>query len=268
MRNTTPGFTAGSVLAAEWLKLRTLRSTFWTLAAAVAFVGLAALLAWYSANVWDGLTPQRRERFALSPLADLTSWAVSLCMAVLGVLAATSEHRTGTIRATYAAVPRRGMVLAAKAAVVGAVALAAGQVTVFGTFLASSAIIGDRPITGQNLVLADQAAHLLVVGLSVAVFALLGLALGVLLRSTAGAIVIVVLLWHILPLLVANLPAPWDARIGSFMLAGLPEQVAEGAGTPSVYGDLLAPPAALAVLLAYAAVPLAAAAITAGRRDA
>ncbi|GAA4151134.1 ABC transporter permease subunit [Actinomadura keratinilytica] len=268
MTNTASGVTVGSVLAAEWLKLRTLRSTFWTLAAAVAFVGLAALLAWYSAHVWDGLPPQRRERFALSPLEDVTSWAVSLCMAVLGVLAATSEHRTGTIRATYIAVPRRGTVLAAKAAAVGAVALAAGQVTVFGSFLASAAIIGDRPITGQHLVLADQAAHLLAAGLSVAVFALLGLALGVLLRSTAGAIVVVVLLWHVVPLLVANLPAPWDRRIGSFMLAGLPGQVAEGAGAPSVYGDLLAPPAALAVLLAYAAVPLAAAAVAVGRRDA
>lgn len=264
---TAPGITVGRVLAAEWLKLRTLRSTWWTSAAAAAFIGLAALLAWYAVGVWDGLTPEQRKSFALSPLADVTAWAVSLCMAVLGVMAATSEYRSGTIRATYVAVPRRGLVLAAKAGVVGAVGLAVGQVAAFGTFLASSAIIGDRPIDGQDLVLADQAPHLLATGLSVAVFAVLGLALGVLLRSTAGAVVLVVLLWHVLPMLAANLPAPWDARVGSVMLSGLADQIADGSDTPSIYGDLLAPPAALALLLAYAAVPWAAAAVAAGRRD-
>ncbi|MFC6882436.1 MULTISPECIES: ABC transporter permease subunit [Actinomadura] len=244
-----------------------MRSAYWTVAVAVAFVPLSVLLAMQAAHIWDGLSAERREGFGLASLADLAAWAAALCLGVLGVLSVTSEYRTGMIRVTLAAVPARRTVLAAKAAVVAAVALAAGEAVAFTTFLATRGVIGDRPISGYTSAFGDEAVELAAAGASVAAFALFGVGLAFVLRSTAGSIVSLALVWHVVPVMVGNLPAPWNDRIGSFMLGGLPAQIGRK-DQNSIYGELLPPGAAALVLLAYAVVPLAAAAIVLTRRDA
>jgi hypothetical protein len=106
----------------EWIKLRSLRSTWWVLAATVA--GAAAIAVAVGVNTEDAA-------------ADLTNNALAgislglLLVGVLGVLVMTGEYGSGTIRATLAAIPNRPLVLAAKAAVFGAVALAAGEAAAF-----------------------------------------------------------------------------------------------------------------------------------------
>ncbi|WP_141576491.1 ABC transporter permease [Actinomadura sp. WMMA1423] len=255
-------------VAAEWRKLWSVRSTYRVLAVTVAFTGFTILLALQMAHVWDGLPAERRDEMRLRPLQEISTWVASLCLAVLGALSVTSEYRTGMIRASLTAVPRRRALLLAKAVVVGAVALAAGEAAAAGSFLGTRLAVGDRPFPDQHASLVHDLPGLLVEGTAVPVFALLGLSLGVLLRSTAGTLVSVVFLWHVLPLLAFHLPRPWSERVGSVMPGGLPAQMAGFGADNSIYGDLLSPGAATAVLLAYALVPLGLAALVLGGRDA
>ncbi|MEU8308683.1 ABC transporter permease [Actinomadura sp. NPDC048955] len=255
-------------VAAEWRKLRSIRSTYWVLAVAAAFTGFTVLLAIQMAHVWDGLSADRRDEFLLRPLQELSTWVASLCLAVLGALSVTSEYRTGMIRATLTVLPRRHVLVPAKAVVVGTVALVAGEAATVGSFLGTRLVIGDRPFPDQRASIVHDLPGFLVEGTAVPVFALLGLALGVLLRSTAGTLVSLVFVWHVLPLLVFHLPRPWSERAGSVLPGGLPAQIAGLGADNSIYGDLLSPGAATAVLLAYALVPLGLAALVISRRDA
>jgi hypothetical protein len=255
-------------VAAEWVKLRTVRSTYWTLAVAAVFLVLVVLLSFEMAHVWDGLDARRRAEYKLRPAQELAGWAAALCLGILGVLSVTAEYRTGMIRTTLAVLPRRGTLVAAKAVVVGAVALVAGEAVTLGAFLGTRFVVGDRPFPDQRESIAHELPGFLVAGTSVAVFALLGVALGLLLRSTAGAIVSLVLLWHVVPLLVFQLPEPWSGRIGSVLPGALPRQVAGLSADDSVYGDLLSPSVAALVMVAYVLVPLGFAALVLKRRDA
>ena len=255
-------------VAAEWRKLRSVRSTYWVLAVTAAFTGFTVLLAVQMAHVWDGLAPDRRDDLLLRPVQELSTWVASLCLAVLGALSVTSEYRTGMIRTSLAALPRRPGLLAAKAVVAGAAALVAGEAATVGSFLGTRLVVGDRPFPDQHASIAHDLPGFLVEGTAVPVFALLGLSLGVLLRSTAGTLVSVVFLWHVLPLLAFHLPRPWSERVGSVLPGGLPAQMAGIGADNSIYGDLLSPPAATAVLLAYAFAPLGLAAVVLARRDA
>jgi ABC-2 type transport system permease protein len=251
------------VLAAEWLKLRTARSTWYCLGVVALIVALMALLAWYTATAWDGLPPARRAAVALTSLPDLACWVAFLVMGVWGVLSITAEYSSGMIRATLTVVPRRRTVLAAKTGVVGAVALVIGEAAGFVTLGAGRLIIGDRPIRGTE----THVGRVVMDGVLVMVFALIGLALGALLRSTAASIVIVALLWHILPVLLRLLPAPWGDRVGSLMPVALVDEIAGTGGQNTIYGKALPPAAAVMVLAAYVVVPLGAAAIALSRRD-
>jgi hypothetical protein len=258
----------GDAVAAEWRKLVSVRSTYWGLAVTFAFLLIVLLLALQMAHVWDGLSAERRADLMLRPLQELGGWVASLCLAILGVLSVTSEYRTGMIRTSLTVFPRRRTLLLAKAAVIGTVALIAGEVVTVGSFLGTRLVIGDRPFPDQQASIAHDLPSFLISGTVVPVFALLGLALGVLLRSTAGSVVSMVFLWHVLPLLVIHLPQPWHERVASVMPGALPLQMSGLSAENSIYGDLLSPGMATAVLLAYAFVPLAAAALVLARRDA
>ncbi|WP_067796628.1 ABC transporter permease [Actinomadura formosensis] len=254
-------------LAAEWWKLRSVRSTYWVLSVTALFTGFVLLLAFQMAHVWDGLAADRRDELLLRPLQELAGWGASLCLGILGVLSVTSEYRTGMIRTSLTALPGRRTLLLAKSTVIGAVALAAGEAVTIGSFLGTRLIVGDRPFPDQRASIAHDLPGFVLAGTVVPVFALLGLAFGVLLRSTAGSIVSVVFAWHVLPLLACHLPGPWNARIGSVMPGALPREMAGLSAENSVYGDLLSPGAAAAVLVAYVLVPLGFAAFLLTRRD-
>ncbi|MFB4298386.1 ABC transporter permease [Actinomadura sp. NTSP31] len=255
-------------VAAEWWKLRSVRSTYVILSITAGFVFFVVLLAFQQAHVWDGLDAAQRARFLLRPLQELGGWVAQLCLAVLGVLAATSEYRTGMVRTSLTAVPSRTRFLAAKAVVVAGTGLVAGEAVAIGCLLGTRLVVGGRPFPDQRASIAHDLPGFAASGAAVAVFALLGLAAGVLLRSAAGAIVAVVLLWHVIPLLVFHLPEPWNERAGSVMPSGLPAEIAGWGAEHSIYGGLLPPAAAAMVLVAYALVPLAAAGLVLARRDA
>ncbi|RGA06557.1 ABC transporter permease [Microbispora triticiradicis] len=256
-------------LAAEWLKLRTLRSTSVVLGVVAVVVGLMALLAWYAAGLWDGLPPDQRDHLAVSSLPELTGMLGSLCLAVLGVLAVSGEYATGMIRSTFTVMPSRGRVLAAKAAVLSVVAFCAGFAAILATYALGRLIIGDRAIRGQSTEpLARQLPLFLAMSLAIVMFALLGLGLAAVTRSAVAAIAVLVAVWYVVPLVAFNLPAPWGDRLGSVLPGALAGELA-GTGNPgSVGGSLLSPGAALVVMVAWVAVPYGVAAVLLTRRDA
>jgi ABC-2 type transport system permease protein len=239
----------------EWIKLRSLRSTWWVLALTVA--GAVAIAVAVGVNTEDAA-------------ADLTNNALAgislglLLVGVLGVLAMTGEYTSGTIRATLAAVPNRPLVLAAKAAVFGALALAAGEAAAFIAFFAGGAALPagiPAPTLGQPGVLRA----VVLGGAGYCLIGLLGVGLGAILRHSPAAIAVLVGGVYVLAQLVAGF-ATW-------LMAWLPVAiVANSLSVTRPAGDgqvrFLSPWAGLAVLGLYAAATLGAGAWLLARRDA
>lgn len=255
------------ILPAEWLKLRSVRSTWYVVGVVALVTAGALLLSWYGAHLWDTLPAARRTHLAVAPPTPLIEPVLEICLGVLGVLTLAGEHGRGTIAATLTAVPRRGTVFAAKTVVTAGVALIVGLAAVVGTSLGGRALVGDRPIAGLTDAATRSTPLLFAYAGSVVVAALLGLAVGAILRSTVGAIVCLVGIVYVVPMVVWHLPDPVGRWASSLVLDALPQQAVGLHNEHSVYGDALPAPVALAVLAAYAVVPLTVAAVLFRRRD-
>jgi ABC-2 type transport system permease protein len=166
----------------EWIKLRSLRSTWWTLAATAAgTVGIGAAVGLNTRNAGGDLTNN-----ALGGVVPGL-----LLAGVLGVLTMTGEYTSGTIRVTLAAMPRRSLVLTAKAAVFGAMTLVAGEAASFIAFFAGAATLRHgiaAPALGQPGVLRA----VLLSGAAFCLIGLLGLGLGAIIRHSAAAVGVLV----------------------------------------------------------------------------
>jgi ABC-2 type transport system permease protein len=240
----------------EWLKLRSVRSTWWTvLVFAAGLVGLAVLV-----------MSRQHNGPSFDPTNDSFAGLIigQVAFGVLGVLAVTSEFSSGMIRATFAAAPRRPLVLAAKAAVLGVVTLLAGEILAFAAFAVGQAVLkGPAPhaALGQPGVLRA----VLLGGAYPVLIALIGLGLGALIRHTAGAISAVVGVLFVLPLILVPLGTSIQNAAGQFM----PMLIAENSLTAvKPVPHSLSPGLGFALLCAYAAVALAAGAWALARRDA
>jgi ABC-2 type transport system permease protein len=250
---------ARDVLTSEWTKLCSVRSTYWTLLVAVATpIALSALVALTLAHVPRHGAPNVDP---LLPGLISQEYAV-LAVGVLGVLTFSAEYSTGLVRTTFTAVPHRRAVLAAKAAILGAVTLAAGEVVAFATFALVQAVLSGRHL-GVSLARPGVPGAVLATGLLLFVVATMGLGLGTIVRHTAGGIAALVGL-ILLPAILLLLPAPWGARVGRFTLADAALQVT--ALHPAT--NLFAPAWSLLVLLAWPAATLLVAALAITRRDA
>ena len=244
-------YTFRNVARMEWIKLRTLRSVRWTLLLALAgMIGIGIAAGFNTRN----------------PRGDVTNNILvggafgSVLFAVLGVLVMTSEYSSGTIRVTLAAIPRRPLVLAAKAAVWGTTTLIAGELVTFAGFLAGAAFVhGDvpRPALSQP----DVLRAVVLSGVYLCLVGLIGLALGVIVRRGAAAITALVALVFVAPL--AGLAA---TPAGQY----LPELIYANAlgATKPVQGFTLSPWAGLAIIGAYVVVLLSVGGWFLTRRDA
>jgi ABC-2 type transport system permease protein len=251
------------VLASEWWKLRTVRSTLWTLTAVTVFnVTTAAVL-----GIVLPRSLSTRQQAGMSDPVRLSLGGLHLsqvAIGVLGVLVVTSEYSSGMIRATLAAVPARRLVLSAKVAVLALLAMVAGLATCFGAYFAFQVLLPGGsplgvPLSDPGVVRAVAGA-----GLYLAALALLGLGLGVILRSSAGAIAGLFGLLFVPSLIMALLPASWQDTAGRY----LPMNAAESAYTVHHQAHTLAPWTGLGVFCAYAAAALVTGFVLIGRRDA
>jgi ABC-2 type transport system permease protein len=255
--------TQARVIRSEWTKLRTLPSSAWSLlAATVLIVGFGAL--------YSGVRVTRPPRDPAA-IASFDPTAVSLsglqlaqlAIGVLGALLITGEYATGTIRTSFAAVPRRLPVLWGKAIGYALAVLALCVPATFAAFLVGQSILSSEQL---DTTLSQPGVARAVLGgaLYLAAVGLLGLGLGALLRSTAAAVGALFGLLFAPQILVGFLPSTWSDHIYGYLPAPA------GIAVTSVQPDpiSLAPWTGLGVFCLYTAILLALAAWRLRRQDA
>jgi ABC-2 type transport system permease protein len=254
-----PGF--GHTLRAEWIKFWSVRSTQWsTVAMFVLGAGLTVLVCATSAE-W--LASSEADESA----ASFVTWGMmfaQITAVVLGTLAVTSEYGTGMIRATLAATPRRGEVLAAKAVVLTGTLLVAGTVTAFAGYFGGNWFLDNE---GIGIALSDEGVlrSMFGSGLYMAGLGLLAAAVGLLVRHTAAALSIVLGIVFVVGTMVFLLPGAWGEWIGKLM----PGNAGSAVTTPVSFNpNVLDPWPGFAVFTAEVAVVLLVGWITFRRRDA
>ena len=245
------------VVRCEWTKLWSVRSTYWALlATAAALVSLAAVF-----PATGPPAPSDPTAYGLSGF-----FQAQLGAAVLGVLAITSEYTTGSIRATLTATPQRLTVLSGKTVVVAATTAVVGIASAFLAFLVAAQVFAGQ---GISIALTDPGALRAVIGagLYLAVVAVLALALGVLFRSSVGTIAAVVALMLVLPGIASALPGAWQDTVVPYLPAGAGQAIIGQTRFAGAGPHPLAPWTGFAILCAYTAVALTAAAVTLSTRD-
>ncbi|QHY98182.1 ABC-2 family transporter protein [Streptomyces sp. S4.7] len=175
--------TLGDAVASEWTKIRSVRSTMWTLGVMIVLmVGVGGLAAWAVSLSETTLGTE-----SALPLGFFGALLGSICVITLGVLTIASEYGTGMIRTTLTACPSRARVLAAKSLVFFLLVLTITTVTAALVGGIQVAVLDGRAPTGQEWLQAT-----LGVGLYLALLGLLSLGVGALIRHSAGAITIMI----------------------------------------------------------------------------
>src|SRR5581483_1850899 len=252
------------VVVSEWTKLRSLRSTLWSLGAAVALgIGLPCLFAAVTSSHWGSMSLQdRADRHPLDiALAGVN--VAQLAIGVLGVLVISGEYGTGMIRATMGAVPKRLPVLWAKGVVFAAVTFVLMLPTVFVSFFATQAIVGH--IAPLKTSLSDPGVLRTVLGgaLYLTVLGVICLGLGAIVRNTAGGIASFAGVFFVIPPLMNILPSSWNNAVSPY----LPDAAGRDAFSLTTGGHDVGHWAGFALFCGYAAATIAVAAVLLVRRD-
>ena len=276
----------GGLLMAEWTKIRSVRSTMWTLLIfVIVSLGLTGLFTWLTLNALNnGRNGARSSGIITDPVSFILGTGLGLgqlAICVLGALVITSEYSSGTIRASLLAVPRRYPVLLAKALVFAALVFVVGEIVAFASFYIGVALINGHVITLHGTIggHAVTARHTITVSLSqpgvlravfgaglyLTVLGLFALAIGGLIRHTAGAITAVIGMVLIIFPLAGLLPDSWGAHVHAYLptIAG---QLITADKHQS--GQLLSPWQGFGVFCAWTALLLIAAVYLLDRRDA
>lgn len=253
-----------AVLRAEWIKLRSVRSTYWTLfAAGIAVIGLGALVCVIYVARYSQLSPSRLANF--DPISFSLSGVMlaQLAVGVLGVLVVTNEYSSGMIRSTFAAVPQRGLVLAAKASVFAGVLAVFGVLSTFIAFFIGQAILDGKSL-GTTIGAPGALRTVIGAGLYLAVLGLLAMGLGVIIRHSAGAIAAVFGLILVLPGIMTALPSSWQNAVDKW----LPSNAGQAVWQTFHHAHQLSPWAGFGIFCAYAAAALLIGGYLLNRRDA
>jgi ABC-2 type transport system permease protein len=253
----------GGALRSEFTKIRSTRSTYWTLLALIvvtvgfgvlASVGAAA----HPRELGPGFDPTKRS------LAGM--YISQLIIAVLGALTITSEYSTGMVRTSLTAMPRRGVLFTAKAIVFALVAFVTGLITSFCAFFLGQAIMSGKHI---NATLSQPNVLRAVIGgaLFLTVCGMLAFGLGMLVRHTAAAITASIGLLFVVTILVQVLPTSWQVDVTKWMPAFAGSQIWS---TKPSRGEIpmFAPWNGFAVFACYALVAVLAGLVVFRGRDA
>ena len=250
----------------EWIKLRTLRST-WVTAVITLFTttGIGALATVITSKPEYFGSDSWKMTILGAPFGQIV-------VAVLGALVITGEYSSGQIRSSLAAVPRRSRLFWAKAMVMTVWSFALGAVSILLTWALSAPLIGERAISLTNH---EFLGYVWGTGLAYAGIGLMALGLGFLLRSTAGAITVVSSLLFILnlPLSIASNFWSWAGKALYLTPSVTVSAVIDPFSVQSNWAEGSTAPwighsAAVAVFAAWAIVPLAIAAVVFTHRDA
>ena len=256
-------------IASEFTKIRSVRSTYWTLGALfIVSVGLdVAITAGTASNMVNN--PGNKAGFDATQASLGAFFEIGqLIIAVLGAMVITSEYSTGMIRTSLTAQPRRGVVYAAKAIVFTTVTLVISLVTAFIAFFVGQAIYSSHGVSASLFhtvtipananvtcngpgpctatfsgtdVINPSTVLTAIIGtaLFVTIVALIAFGVGSILRHTAGAIATVIALLFIIPILEQTLPNDWRWDIMRFLpdAATRVISVTVGGGNPHLWSS-------------------------------
>jgi ABC-2 type transport system permease protein len=259
-RTQSEPVTVRRAIASEWIKFRTLRSTWVVLGVAVfGMLILGLIVAYNTRQLTSNLQADD-----VAPSATLQGYYLcQLLIGALGVLFVSGEYSTGMIRATLAAVPKRLPVLWAKLAVFVAVTATCMIVISFVTFLSAQGLLSHyRP----GFSLGDPGVLRVVFGTGIylTLIGVIGGILGWIIRSTPGALVAYFGLVLIVPLIVGELLGDWGKNVAKFLPGAAGARFAQS--VPGGYA--LTPWWGLAVMIAWVLVGLGISAALLRRRDA
>ncbi|MFF9642497.1 ABC transporter permease [Kitasatospora aureofaciens] len=222
-RATEPAPRFTDLLAAEWVKLRSLRSTYWLLALASLVAIVINVNAVHSDLTYldnpppplPGVPPDRYDPL-FHGLSLIAGYLMAIAAGSLGAITVFGEYTTGMIRTTFAAVPDRRGVIAAKVVLIGGITALAGAVVSTVSFFTTNAMLASRHV-GLSVTEGVSLQAVLGYAAIVPVCALIGMALGAVLRHATGSIVSLVLLLFILPLMFGGDRYRWLNEIGSHL---------------------------------------------------
>ena len=274
------------VMLAEWTKIRSIRSTVWTLIIfVVVSLGLTGLFTWLTLNqLNNGSGDARSSGIVTDPVNFILGTGLGLgqlAICVLGVLVITSEYSTGAIRAALLAVPHRYPVMLAKGLVFAALVIVVGEIVAFLSFFIGKTLVNGHVVTLHG----HEAGHVITVhhtitvslsqpgvlqavvgsGLYLTVLGLFALAIGGLIRHTAGAITAVIGMVLVIFPLAGLLPSSWGAHIHAYLPTIAGQLITQD--KPSA-GQLLSSWQGFGVFCAWTVLLLAVATFLLQKRDA
>lgn len=261
--------TFGHVLRSEWIKFRSLRSTWWTLGTTIVVMVLFSMSMAASLNFAAETPEMAAEMGNISTVQAIVLGYIfaQLAVAVLGALVITGEYSTGMIRSTLSAVPTRLPALWAKAGIIGVVTFVVGIVGIGLSYLVTMPML-----SGNDLVpdLGDPVVQRVVLACAgyLALVALLAVGVGTIMRHSAGSIFTLVAFLFVLPLVASFLSQDWVQDIAKFLPMNLATAMMAVTEADAGGVEILSPGSATIAMVAWAAVSLGAAALVLKRRDA
>jgi ABC-type transport system involved in multi-copper enzyme maturation permease subunit len=254
-------------LRSEFTKIRSVRSTYWTLLTLLAVsIGIGAAISAGTAANWSHASPADRATFdpTQASVAGLF-YLGQLVIVVLGAMTLTAEYSTGMIRTSLTAMPRRVTVYTAKAVVFACVALVVTFIAAFIAFFLGQSLLAS---THDSATLSQPNVLRAVIGsaLYVTLCGLFAFAVGAILRHTAGAITTVIGLLFVIPILAHLLPHTWYQDLARWLpdAAGQALSVTVGPQDP----HLFSPWGQFSVFAVYTVVLLVVGAVLFRKRDA
>jgi hypothetical protein len=256
--------TLGAVVRSEWIKFRSVRSSLWGMATFLLLtIGLGVLITVAVRSNWSHSGADVRIGFDPTSTSLASTAFAQFAVGVIGVLFITAEYTSGSIRTTFAAVPNRFRVISAKLLILITSILVTGEAICIATFLTGQSIF-KGVVPTASLTNGSVLRSVLLAGLYLTLAAMIGFAIGLVLRHSAGTISVYVGVFLILPLITFALPQSWQDHIDKFepstlgreMMAPFPAQHMYGAWTATL------------ILFIYAAVLLAIGVTFVQRRDA
>ena len=206
------------VLLSEWTKLRSVRSTKWSLGVGFLLtIVFPVLFSFVTRSHWSSMSPG--DRAGRHPL-DIALAGVNvaqLAIAVLGVLLISAEYSTGSIRSTFTAVPKRLPVLWAKLIDYAVVSLVLMVPAVLVSFFASQAILNSIPQLQISFTQPGVARAVIGGAVYVMLVGIFALAIGAIVRNTAGGIAAFAAIFFVLPPLMFTLPTNWNNAISQYL---------------------------------------------------